>query len=191
MTSAQPGHRSDIYPPAANDYSRLSHFPSATAPGRPTRSGAALHDHEDAEDGSGIALHEAAGSSSSHQKSQANHEKVGNQFCEYIADNDDELGEAWGRVWLEVPEAEVATTRFFGFLADFLSAVRTIADGNKNAGDGFAAKSADSVFNGLLQSQKKRFLCSEGPAKVCPLPPPSQHRLLSADKRVGSASVRK
>ena len=111
---------------------------------------------------------EAGGSSANWEKAKDNHEKVGNQFCEYIADNDAELGEAWGRAWLEVPESEVASTRFFGFLADFISAVRTISDGGKNAGELFSAKSAETVFNGLLQSQKKRFICSEGPAKVHP-----------------------
>ena len=101
----------------------------------------------------------AEGTSKPWMQAKDNHVKVGDKFLEYIAEHDatSELAARWGKVWMEVPEHEACGNEIFGHLATYLADVHLIEAGNRNQGQLYDPSSAETVWSGLVQCNKKLF----------------------------------
>ena len=80
-------------------------------------------------------------------------------FLIYIKGVDAELSARWGQSWVEVPEAEAASTELFGFLATYLAEVHMSYPQATyvNAGQHYDTKTAEGIWSGLVQTVKVRF----------------------------------
>ena len=85
---------------------------------------------------------------------RANHERVGNLFCESLAETNADFAEVVGPSWKDVSAAVMCTRYFFGLVATFLVYTYTIAEKDRNGGHHLADKSAKNMWGGLVQSAK-------------------------------------
>ena len=74
--------------------------------------------------------------------------RIGDDFLEWIAEEDAELSLRFGRKWVEVSEEEARKTDIYGHLATFLAEKYVIGEGNRNQCKKMAVGTVHGVWRG-------------------------------------------
>jgi hypothetical protein len=99
--------------------------------------------------------------------------RIGDDFLEWIAEEDAELSLRFGRKWVEVSEEEARKTDIYGHLATFLAEKYVIGEGNRNHGKKMAVGTVHGVWRGLVNERREQFKLStnlETQVDSCALP---------------------
>ena len=91
---------------------------------------------------------QATGQSADWISGTQNHLRIGDDFLEWIAEEDAELSLRFGRKWVEVSEEEARKTDIYGHLATFLAEKYVIGEGNRNHGKKMAVGTVHGVWRG-------------------------------------------
>ena len=119
---------------------------------------------------------ESGGSSVGWVATLGNQQKVGNMFLAYIKEASPELGGKWGAEWSEVPENYAAAQEIFAHFATYLVNVYVYGSLSKH----LEILSAQAIWSGLLQQNKKRFGKSSVETTKVRACPPAEMRAATA-----------
>ena len=97
------------------------------------------------------------------EAAKANHLAKGNAMLEHANESNPDLSVVWGGDWEKVPENCINETTIYEYLGTFLASVYVIAAGHRNGGEHLDQETAEKIWSGILDHDKKRLKQSKNP----------------------------